>query len=110
MRLKLSIIALAAVLVVGCAAIQTERGKLRTAADSYAAVTQSLADVWEAGKLDREQKEAVVKWGNRAHKALREWRRRLRANGETDTPREEFMRAVGVLNTIWMEAQGDSDT
>lgn len=93
---------------VGCQALETERGRLRTAADTYAAVTESLADAWEAGKLDRDQKRAVLRWTGRAHEALQEWRRRLRASGEAEGPREECMRAIGILNQIWMEVQDGS--
>jgi hypothetical protein len=91
----------------GCAAVQTERGRLRTAADTYAAVTGSLADAWEAGKLNEEQKKAVVKWSGRAHTALKRWRRRLKAKGPADEPRQKFMRAVRILNDIWREVQSD---
>ena len=95
----------------GCAALETERGQLRTAADSYAAVSGSLADAWEAGKLTEEQKRAFVKWDSRAHSALQKWRRRLEAGGPAEGPRQNFMRAVSILNELWMEAQDQpSDT
>ncbi|MEF8787586.1 MAG: hypothetical protein V5A84_00820 [Planctomycetota bacterium] len=89
----------------GCTALETERGRLRTAADSYAAVSNSLADAWEAGRLTEEQKRAFVTWDERAHSALQKWRRRLEAQGPADAPRQEFMRALSILNELWMEAQ-----
>lgn len=89
----------------GCAALQTERGRLRTAADTYAAVSESLADAWEAGRLTEEQQRAFVTWDERAHSALQKWRRRLEAEGPADGPRREFTRAVSILHELWMEAQ-----
>jgi len=97
-------------LLAGCMALETERGRLRTAADTYAAVTGSLADAWEAGKLTRAQKRVVLKWSDHAHRALREWRRRLESRGGADGPRDEFMRAIRVLNKVWMDVQDGPGT
>lgn len=104
-RLLIVMVVCAALFAAGCTALETERGRLRTAADSYAAVSNSLADAWEAGKLTEEQKRAFVTWDERAHSALQKWRRRLEAHGPADGPRQEFMRAMSILNELWMEAQ-----
>jgi len=89
----------------GCTALETERGRLRTAADSYAAAKQSVADAWEAGKLDRAQKKQAMRWVRRGDAALEEWRTRLEEGGPTKNAREKLMRAASILNTVWMEAQ-----
>jgi hypothetical protein len=93
----------------GCTALETERGRLRTAADTYAAVKHSVADAWEAGHLDTGDKQRVMRAIRQGDKALEEWRKRLESGGPTESPRETLLRATRILREVWMAAQSNNN-
>lgn len=90
-------------------ATRTERHKLRTVTDTYAATMHTLADLREAGKLTDKQVERVDRWYPVVREGLDEWRAQVEAGKkpEKDTIRE-VRHGLNVLLAV-MEAADEQN-
>lgn len=100
-----------AVHLTGCAVLDeataTERGKLRTAIDTYASTMRVLAVANERGRLTEEQIERVDRWYPIARGALDRWRELLNEGDDPATAADEFWRALAVLTEVmWQVKEG----